>query len=194
MSDFTFLFFFIHSQFISASFFVLVQNFGEQSDQHSNECVHFWTDLFDSRCQLDVLTRISDGSRISQSGTNPKGGDTNLLFGQISWKLHENEEKFTGGGGASKIWLCRSAPNCNEMNRVCFALVVYWLNRIAYEFLLWSTHGIFNVSISLVEKHWNLFVPCSLSYLHSFFLSGQFTNLAFEIKLMNFWNVLLTIA
>ena len=50
--------------------------------QHSTECVHLLTDLFDSRCHLDPLTLISDGSRISQSSTSPRGGDTNLLFGQ----------------------------------------------------------------------------------------------------------------
>ena len=31
-------------------------------------------------------------------GSNPKGG-ANLLFSQLCWKLHENEENWTEGEG-----------------------------------------------------------------------------------------------
>ena len=51
---------------------------------------------------LHLVAVISGGSRISQTGCQLK--DTNLLFGQYSGKLHENEEKL-----AERILPCRSA-------------------------------------------------------------------------------------
>ena len=58
-----------------------------------------------------ILTVNLGGSRISQTGRRqPKMGGTYYLA-KFRQKLHENEENWTEGGGtASKILLCRSAP------------------------------------------------------------------------------------
>ena len=52
--------------------------------------------------------RIQDFADGGGRGANPKGWATNLLFGQIVRKMHENEENWTGGG-RFKILMCRSA-------------------------------------------------------------------------------------
>ena len=136
-------------------------------------------------CHTENTDTVADPG-FPRGGANPKSRESTYYPAKFTWKLHENEENYTEGGGrASKLFLCKSAAANLSQYKVTWDTILTWIiiskSCIAFSqalqsyLLLDKYHCYFSYIYLIFNKNWrivcNLFGGCCMSQLEAEFLS-----------------------